>query len=233
MANRTPSANRILSALPRAEYRRLWPSLERVRLGENEIVCSPGDGIEYIYFPEDAIVSYVVDADGWRTVEVAMEGSEAAVGFATLLGGAYSCSSSIVRDAGSAMRLEAGVLNETVRRDSHLQVLLNRYVHAFVAQVAQAAVCGRFHNVDKRLARWLLMSRDRVNSPELRATQESIAHLLGVRRSSVTIAARELHKEEVIDYSRGRIRILDQRRLRAASCSCYGIIKRQYDSFLE
>ena len=228
-----PSANRILSALPRAEYRRLLPSLERVRLDENEIICSPGDGIEYVYFPEDAIVSYVLDADGRRTVEVAMEGSEAAVGFATSLGGAHSCSHSIVRDAGSAMRLEVGLLDGTTPRDSHLQVLLNRYVHAFVAQVAQAAVCGRFHNVDKRLARWLLMSRDRANSPELRATQKSIAQRLGVRRSSVTIAARELHREQVIDYSRGRIRILDRRRLRAASCACYGIIKRQYDSFLD
>ena len=233
IANCVPLENRILSALPRAEYRRLRPSLERVGLDENEIVYSPGDGIEYIYFPEDAIVSYVLDVDGGRTVEVAMEGSEAAVGFATFLGGTHSCNSSIVRDAGSAMRLKVAVLNGSARRGGRLQVLLNRYVHAFVAQVAQAAVCSRFHNVDKRLARWLLMSRDRVNSPELRATQESIAHMLGVRRSSVTIAARDLHKHEVIDYSRGRIRILDQRRLRAASCSCYGIIKRQYDSFLE
>lgn len=233
IANRMPLENRILSALPRAEYRRLRPSLEHVRLDENEALYSPGDGIEYIYFPEDAIVSYVLDVDGRRTVDVAMEGNEAAVGFATFLGGTRSCSFSIVRDAGTAMRLEVGVLNGSARRGRRLQVLLNRYVHAFVAQIAQAAVCSRFHKIDQRLARWLLMSRDRVSSPELRATQESIAQMLGVRRSSVTTAAHDLHKHKVIDYSRGRIEILDQRRLRAASCSCYGIIKRQYDSFLE
>ena len=233
IANRMPLENRILSALPRAEYRRLRPSLEQVGLDENEVVYSPGDGMRYIYFPEDAVVSHVLDVDGRRTVEVAMEGNEAAVGFATFLGGTHSCNFSIVRDAGTAMRLEVGVLNGSAKRGDRLQVLLNRYVHAFVAQLAQASVCSRFHNIDQRLARWLLMSRDRVSSPELRATQESIAHMLGVRRSSVTIAARDLHKHKVIDYSRGRIEILDQRRLRAASCSCYGIIKDQYDSFLE
>ena len=162
-----------------------------------------------------------------------MEGNEAAVGFATFLGGARSCNSSIVRDPGTAMRLELGVLDRSARRGGRLQVLLNRYVNALVAQIAQSAVCGRFHNIDKRLARWLLMTQDRVRSSELLATQESIAHLLGVRRSSVSIAAHDLHVHKVIDYSRGRIEILDQRRLRAASCSCYGIIKRQYDSFLE
>jgi CRP-like cAMP-binding protein len=228
-----PLENRILSALPRAEYRRLRPSLEHIGLDENEVVYSPGDGIRYIYFPEDAIVSQLLDVDECRTVEVAMEGNEAAVGFATVLGGASSCNFSIVRDAGTAMRLEVGVLNRSTRRGGRLQVLLNRYVHAFVAQIARSAVCSRFHNIDKRLARWLLMTQDRVSSPELRATQESIAHMLGVRRSSVTIAASDLHKHKVIDYSRGRIEILDQRRLRAASCSCYGLIKRQYDSFLD
>lgn len=233
IANRLPLENRILTALPAAEYRRLRPRLEHIRLDENEAVYSPGDGIRYIYFPEDAIVSHLLDVDGRRTVEVAMEGNEAAVGFAAFLGGAGSCNFSIVRDAGTAMRLEVSVLNGSANRGGRLQVLLNRYLHAFVAQIAQAAVCSRFHNIDKRLARWLLMSQDRVSSPALHATQESIAHMLGVRRSSVTTAASDLHKHKMIDYSRGRIEILDRRRLRAASCACYGIIKRQYDSFLQ
>ena len=233
IANRVPLQNRILSALPAAEYRRLRPRLERIRLDANEVVYSPGSGIRYIYFPEDAIVSHLLDVDGRRTVEVAMEGNEAAVGFATFLGGASSCNFSVVRDAGSAMRLEVRALNGPAERDDCLQVLLNRYVHAFVAQIAQAAVCSQFHNIDKRLARWLLMSQDRLSSPALRATQELISHMLGVRRSSVTTAAINLHRHKVIDYRRGQIEILDQRRLCAASCACYGIIKRQYDSFLE
>ena len=233
IANRRPLENRILSALSAAEYRRIRPRLEHVHLDENEVVCSPGDGIKYIYFPEDAIVSLLLDVDGRRTVEVAMEGNEAAVGFATFLGGASACNLSIVRDSGTAMRLEVGALNGSTNRSGRLHVLLNKYVHAFVAQIAQAAVCSRFHRIDKRLARWLLMSQDRLNSPALHATQESIARLLGVRRSTITTAASHLHKHKVIDYSRGRINILDQRRLRTASCSCYRLIKRQYDSFLE
>jgi CRP-like cAMP-binding protein len=101
-----------------------------------------------------------------------------------------------------------------------------------VTQIAQSQVCNRFHNIDARLARWLLMTHDRMGSDKLHATQESIAHMLGVRRSSVTAAASGLHKKLIIDYRRKRIEILDQGRLRAASCDCYGLMKRQYESFL-
>lgn len=162
-----------------------------------------------------------------------MEGNEGAVGLAIYLGGVSSCNLSIVRDAGTAMRLEVNALTKCANQGGRLQELLRRYVHALVTQVAQSGVCNRFHNIDARLARWLLMTQDRVGSHELRATQESIAHMLGVRRSSVTAAASSFHRQNIINYSRGRIEILDQHRLGAASCSCYGIIKRQYDSFLK
>lgn len=225
--------NRILSALPRAEYRELQPNLERIDLTENEVVFSHGDRIEFIYFPENAIVSHLLDVDGRRTVEVAMEGNESAVGFAASLGGTHASNHSIVRNAGTAMRMDVGVLTRSAGRLDQLEALLARYVHAFLAQVAQEAVCSRFHNIDKRLARWLLMSGDRVGSDGLHATHESIARLLGVRRSSVSIAARTLNEQGVIAYSRGHIMILDPARLLDASCSCYGIIKRQFDSFLD
>lgn len=225
--------NRILATLARTEYRRLRPSLEQVALHENEVLYAPGNVVRYIYFPDDAIVSLLFDVDGCRTVEVAMEGNEGAVGLAVYLGGVTSCNLSIVREAGTALRLEVNMLTRCANQHGRLQDLLRRYVHALVTQVAQSGVCNRFHNIDARLARWLLMTLDRVGSYELRATQESIAQLLGVRRSSVTAAASGFHQQNMIDYCRGRIVILDQRRLRAASCSCYGIIKRQYDSFLK
>ena len=225
--------NRILSTLSRAEYRRLRPSLEPVALQDNEVLYAPGDVVRYIYFPDDAVVSLLFDVDRGRTVEVAMEGNEGAVGLAVYLGGVNSCNLSIVRDAGTAMRMSVEVLTRCAHRRGGLEDLLRRYVHALVTQVAQSGVCNRFHSIDARLARWLLMTQDRLGSHELRATQASIAQMLGVRRGSVTAAASSLHKEELIDYRRGRIVILDQARLRAASCPCYGIIKRQYDSFLK
>jgi CRP-like cAMP-binding protein len=130
------------------------------------------------------------------------------------------------------MRLDVNALTKYANQRSGLQKLLRRYVHALVLQIEKLAVCNRFHNIDARLARWLLMTLDRTGSDELYATQASIAHMLGVRRSSVTSAAGRFHKQNIINYRRGRIEILDQLRLRAASCDCYTFMKRQYDSFL-
>lgn len=161
-----------------------------------------------------------------------MEGNEGAVGLAVYLGGVRSHNLSIVRDAGTAMRLDVNVLKRCVDQRGHLRELLHKSVHGLVTQIAQSGVCNRFHSINARLARWLLMTQDRVGSRTLRATQESIARMLGVRRSGVTAAASGLQKQSLIGYRRGRIEILDQRKLRAVSCSCYGIIKRQYDSFL-
>ena len=224
--------NRILLMLASAEYQRFSRNLEQVDLKANDVVHAPGDVVNYVYFPDDAIVSLLISVDEGRTVELAMEGNEGAVGFALSMAGASSSSVSIVRHSGSAMRLHVKALAASGNRRSLLQDLLQRYVHALFMQVAQSSVCNRFHTVDARLARWLLMTQDRVRVQELHATQAAIAQLLGVRRSSITTAARDLHRKNIINYSRGRIEILDQHRLRAASCACYGIIKRQYDSFL-
>ena len=224
--------NRILSMLAATEYRRVWPSLEHVALRSNTVLYAPGDDVSHIYFPNDAVVSLLYDVDEHRTVEVAMEGNEGAVGLAIYLGGVRSCNLSIVRDAGTAMRLSVDVLTRYADHRGHLRNLLHKSVHALVTQIAQSGVCNRFHSVDARLARWLLMTQDRVGSRELHATQESIARLLGVRRSGVTASASIFQKQRMIGYRRGRIEILDRRSLRAASCPCYGIIKRQYDSFL-
>lgn len=224
--------NRILSTLAKTEYRRLRPGFEHVVLRAGEVLYEPGDIVRHIYFPNDAVVSLLFDVDVSRTVEVAMEGNEGAVGFAIHLGGVRSCNLSIVRDAGTATRIEVAALTKCANRGGRLQILLHMYVHALVTQVAQLGICSRFHNIDARLARWLLMTQDRIGSGKFLATQESIAHMLGVRRSGVTNAANGFHRRNMIDYRRGRIEILDKRRLGTASCSCYTLIKRQYDSFL-
>ena len=224
--------NRILSMLAATEYRRLWPSLEHVALHSNAVLYAPGDDVSHIYFPNDAVVSLLYDVDERRTVEVAMEGNEGAVGLAVYLGGVKSCNLSIVRDAGTAMRLDVKVLTRCADQRGRLRNLLHKSIHALVTQIAQSGVCNRFHSIDARLAKWLLMTQDRVGSRELHATQESIARMLGVRRSGITASASAFQKQSMIGYRRGRIEILDRRRLRATSCSCYGIIKRQYDSFL-
>ena len=225
--------NRILSTLPGAEYRRLRVSLEQVALQVNQVLYAPGDMVDYIYFPNDVVVSLLLDVDERRTVEMAMEGNEGAVGLAVHLGGVSACNLSVVRNAGTAERLKVDALASCARPGSALRELLHKSAHALAMQIARIGVCGRFHSIDERLARWLLMTQDRVGAPEVHATQESIAHLLGVRRSSVTAAASGFHRRDMIDYRRGRIEILDHGRLLATACSCYGLIKLHYDGFLK
>lgn len=208
-------------------------SLTQVALQVDDVLFAPGDVVRYIYFPDDGVVSLLCDIDARRTVEVAMEGNEGAVGLAVYLGGVSSCNLSVVRDARTAMRVDVNMLTRVANQRGRLQYLLRRYIHALDTQVAQSGICNGFHTIDGRLARWLLMTQDRVESHELRATLESIAHMLGVRRSSVNAAASRFQMRDMIDYRRGRIEIVDQPKLGAASCTCYGIIKCQYDSFLK
>ena len=162
-----------------------------------------------------------------------MEGNEGAVGMLGLLGGTNFCNLSIVREPGHAMRLGITSAQNWGAGDNPLRPLLQRYLHALMTQIAQVGVCNRFHNVESRFACWLMMTRDRLDSNVLRGTHDSIAHRLGVRRSSITAAAHHMLTHQIISYTRGRIDILDMARLEAASCSCYGVIKQQYDSFLD
>lgn len=225
--------NRVLSTLAKTRYRNLWPGLQRVVLNAETVLHTPGDTVSNVYFPIDSVVSLLCKVDENRTVEVAMEGNESVVGLMVYLGGENSCHLSVVRDEGMAMQLDVGFLASCADSPGPLRDLLNKSVHALATQIVQSGVCNRFHSIDARVARWLLMTRDRTGSRTLLATQESIARLLGVRRSSVTAAASGFQLQRIIDYRRGRIEILDERKLHAVCCSCYGVIKRQYDSFLQ
>lgn len=221
VADRVPVANRLLAALPRAEYRHLLASLEPVTLAFGEILCEPGDAIRHVYFPNDSLVSLIALADRQLAVEVGMVGREGMVGVAFALGIARSPVRALVQGGGTAMRMKAAPFRRELRQSLPLQREVLLYTHELMVQVAQTAACNRFHVVEARLARWLLMTRDRVGSDHFRLTQEFIGHMLGVRRVGVTNAAHALKQRRLIDYSRGSIEIINGPGLEAAACACY------------
>jgi len=167
--------------------------------------------------------------EGHLALEVGMVGREGMVGVPLSLGSDVSPVRALVQGAGAAMRMKSARFCREIRKSPQLRQEVNRYTGALMAQITQTAVCNRFHVVEARLARWLLMTRDRVRSDEFRLTHEFLGHMLGVRRAGVTTAARALQRQKLISYSRGKIRILDQRGLEAASCSCYERVKDMHD----
>jgi CRP-like cAMP-binding protein len=223
--DRPPVANRLLAALPRADYQRLAGKLEPVNLSFGEVLYEPADEVRYVYFPGECLVSLLTVIDRRLALEVGLIGREGMVGMAFALGSGVSPVRALVQGAGSAMRMEAAAFRKELRVSSSLQRELHLYNHALMIQFAQTAACNRFHVVAARLARRLLMTRDRLCSDQFRLTHEFLGHVLGVRRVGVTKAAHALKKRKLIDYSRGNIAILNGRGLEAAACSCYEILR--------
>ena len=230
---RTPSrasvANSMLAALPRKQYRSLLAGLESVPLIFGEVLYEPGERIRHVYFPNDSLISLLTLVEGHLALEVGMVGREGMVGVPLSLGMNVSPVRALVQGAGTAMRMKAAQFCREIRKSSQLRHEVNRYTSALMAQITQTAACNRFHVVEARLARWLLMTRDRVRSDEFRLTHAFLGHMLGVRRVGVTKAARALQARKLISYSRGKIKVLDRKGLEAASCSCYGLIKHMHD----
>jgi len=220
----------MLAALPRKQYRRLLDGLELVALTFGEVLYEPGDRIRHVYFPHDSLVSLLTLVDGHLALEVGMVGREGMVGVPLALGTDVSPVRALVQGAGAAVRMKAARFSEEIRKSPQLQQEVNRYTGALMAQITQTAACNRFHVVEARLARWLLMTRDRVRSDEFRLTHAFLGHMLGVRRVGVTKAACALQGRKLIRYSRGKIRILDPRSLEAAACSCYELVKDMHDN---
>lgn len=229
---RTRIENRILAALPTKDYKRLVAQMERVHLPFAEVLYEPGDIIEQVYFPNDSIVSLLSTVEDRSTLEVGIIGNEGMVGVSVLLGVKTSPNRALVQGEGSAMRMSAAALRKETSADGSLQRLLHLNTHALMTQIAQSAACNRFHQVEARLARWLLMTHDRIGSDEFRLTQLFLSDMLGVRREGVTLAATALQRNRLITYSRGHITILNRAGLEASACKCYSIIKNEYDSFL-
>lgn len=217
--------NRLLAALPREEYKRLVPHLEVVRLAPGRILYHAGDTVRHVYFPIGGMISLLTTTENGRTIEIAMIGNEGMAGIPVILGDGAAPYQVMVQLGGNALRARADALRAAFNRGERLHGLLLRYTHALFTQVAQSAACNRFHTVEERLCRWLLVSRDRVQTDTIRLTQEFLSHMLGVPRSSVSEAAGALKSEGLIAYSRGKITILDRRGIEAASCECYRLVR--------
>src|SRR2546426_3923654 len=231
-AGQTPSQNRLLAALPAADFARLQPHLELVSLPLGWAVYEAGGTQGYVYFPINAIVSLLYVMEDGSSAEIAVSGNEGLVGIALFMGGEPTPSRAVVQSAGQGYRLRAKLLKKEFERGGALQHLLLRYTQALITQMTQTAVCNRHHSVDQQLCRWLLLSLDRLPGNKLVMTQELIANMLGVRREGVTEAAGKLQAEGLIEYSRGKITVVDRERLEARVCECYAVVKREYDRLL-
>ena len=221
--------NSLLAAVPRKEYRRLLAGLEPVTLTFGEVLYEPGETIRHVYFPGASLVSLLTLADGHLALEVGLIGREGMVGIPLVLGHTVSSVRALVQGAGAAMRMASAHFHKELRRSPPLQQELYRYTHTLMAQISQTAACNRFHVVEMRLARWLLMTHDRVKSDQFRMTHEFLGHMLGVRRAGVTKAAQALQTRKLISYSRGDITVLDRGGLEAAACQCYEVVKDMHD----
>jgi CRP-like cAMP-binding protein len=232
-AQRAPPANRLLAALPAKEFQRLLPELETVTLKFAEIIYKPGDTIRHVYFPNNSIVSLLAAEDHHASLEVGMIGNEGMTGIAVFMGVSTSRTLALVQGAGSAFRMEAAALRKESSHVGHFHRLLHRYTHSLLTQMSLSSACNRYHTLNSRLARWLLMTQDRIGSSEFRLTQEFMSNMLGVRREGVNRVAGNLQREELISYSRGHIAILNRAGLEKTSCTCYRIIKEDSDRTLE
>lgn len=225
--------NRLLAALPVEAYQRLVPHLEFVSLAVEQIIYEPGEPFSHVYFPHKALVSLVSMMEDGTTVEVGLVGQEGMVGIPALLGGGTTTNKAFVQVPDSGMRIKADVLKSEFDRGGMLQSLLLRYMQALFTQVSQVAACNRLHSLEERFARWLLSVQYCVQSDEFPLTQEFISHMLGVRRSGVTVAASTLSQAGMIRYSRGKITILNQEDLEATSCECYKLISNEFSRLLD
>jgi len=228
-----PRQNHLLAALPEREFKELSSHLQLVPLALGEALYESGGKLDHVYFPTTAIVSLLYVLEDGASAEIAVVGNEGIVGIAVFMGGETMPNRAVVQSAGHAFRLQGQLLKQAFNafeehRRSALQPLLLRYTQALLTQMAQTAVCNRHHTVDQQLCRWLLLSLDRLPTNQLCMTQELIANMLGVRREGVTEAAGRLQRAGLIDYSRGRIAVLDRPGLEARVCECYEVVKKEF-----
>jgi CRP-like cAMP-binding protein len=213
--------NQILAGLPARELQRLQSHFEVVRLEFGSVLYEPGSPISQVYFPLDCLISLLTEVDRHRSLEVGMIGPEGMAGLSVALGVSHSEVRAIVQGAGQALRLPTTYFKSSFGASSALRSAVLLHAHALMTQISQTAACNRFHDAKARLARWLLMTADRVSTGEFAVTQEFLAHMLGLRRVGVTEAAGLLRRKRLIGYSRGRLQILDRKGLERASCTCY------------
>jgi CRP-like cAMP-binding protein len=227
-----PPQNQILNALPDAERERLFPHLQLVELPLGKVLYESGGRLRHVYFPTDSIVSLLYVMENGSSAEIAVVGNDGAIGLALFMGGETTTNRAIVQSAGRAYRLAGTRLKQEFDLHGKLLHILLRYTQALITQMSQTAVCNRHHSVDQQLCRWLLLSLDRLDSNQLHMTQELIANMLGVRREGVTEAAGKLQKLGAIEYSRGKIKVLNRAQLERYSCECYAVVRKETDRLL-
>jgi CRP-like cAMP-binding protein len=223
-----PPHNLLLAAFPAAARRRLLARREPIELAVADVLAEPGDPIRYVFFPVESFVSLIVSIDGGAQLEVGLVGNEGMVGTSLLLGVGVAPLRALVQGAGSAWRVEAAAFSREIALTSAVHARLARYVQVQLTQLAQNSACVRFHVIEARLARWLLMTRDRAHSSTFLVTHEFLAYMLGVRRAGVTRAASALQARDLIRYTRGSLEVRDSRGLERAACDCYAADKRAY-----
>lgn len=224
--------NRLLTALPARNRRNFLACCDCVQFAFAEALCRPGDRIRHAYFPLDALISLVTTLPDGERLEVGIVGNEGMLGASLALGVNVAPQFAIVQRAGTSLRIGAAAFTRLYKQDAALRQELHRYVHVLMSQLAQTAACTHYHLVEARLARWLLMTRDRARSDRLHLTHKFLAYLLGVRRVGITEAANSLHDLGLIEYSRGEILILDAAGLERAACRCYRQAKDMYENAL-
>ncbi len=223
-------SNHLIALLPRRDRASLLAACETVELNLGTVLCEPGQTTRHVYFPADCVISLVTGVEGEPGLEVGMVGREGMLGAQLVLGVSAIPLRALVQGAGTAWRMAAAPFARELSSSAALKPTLNRYVYVLMAQLAAAAACTRFHNVEPRLARWLLMTQDRTRSDSCHLTHEFLGHRLGVRRVGITGAAGALQGQGLIHYHRGDITVRDRAGLEAAACSCYAADRRAYDA---
>jgi CRP-like cAMP-binding protein len=227
-----PASNRLLDALPSSDRRQMLAGCETVELRFADVLYASGERLSHVYFPTTSFISLIMPVDASSSLEVGLVGNEGMFGIPLALGVDVAPMRAVVQGAGSALRMDAAAFCRELGRSLPLQREIDRYAFVHLSHLAQTAACTRFHLVEARLARWLLMTQDRAHADTFRITQEFLAFMLGVRRVGVTQAATALQKRSLIHYSRGNITVLDRRGLKAASCGCYKADRESYDRTL-
>lgn len=219
--------NRLLAALPAQEYARLLPKLKETSLIFTEIIYEPGDVIRDVYFPNSGIVSLLSAVEDRYLLEVGIVGNEGFVGLPVALGVKKSSNRALVQGAGIALKMKTADFLAECAGGGALPRLLQRYTHTLLMQISQSAACSRYHQSEARLARWLLMTADRMQSEKFQITQKFLSDMVGVRREAVSKSAANLQQQQLISYSRGNVTIVDRTGLEATACNCYSIIKNE------
>lgn len=224
--------NRLLESLPHSDSKRMLVDCETVELAFAEVIYQSGQRVSSVYFPTGSFISLMMPVDDSASVEVGLVGNEGMLGIPLVLGVDVSRMRAVVQGSGAALRMDGVIFRRQLEASEPLRRTLDRYVFVHLSQVAQTAACTRFHVVEARLARWLLMTQDRAHSASFHITQEFLALALGVRRVGVTKAASSLQRRRLISYTRGDITVLDRRGLKVASCGCYKADRDAYERTL-